>query len=123
MNTIFGVFPKPNPLKPVSQVYDLKTRLDWGEPALTIIDIRDRAAFNAQRITGAISMPLVELVERAKQAIPPQRDIYVYGTTDTEAANAATLLKQAGYCNVAQLRGGVAAWRAVGFPVERSGKR
>ncbi|MEM9904691.1 MAG: rhodanese-like domain-containing protein [Cyanobacteria bacterium P01_D01_bin.44] len=123
MNTVFGVFPKPAPLKPVSQVYDLKTRLDWGEPALTIIDIRDRTLFNAQRITGAISMPLRELVERAKRAIPTQRDIYVYGTTDTEAANAVTLLKQAGYRNVAQLRGGVAAWRAVGFPVERSGKR
>ncbi|MEM9163998.1 MAG: rhodanese-like domain-containing protein [Cyanobacteria bacterium P01_F01_bin.4] len=123
MNTVFGVFPKPDPLKPVSQVYDLKTRLDWGEPALTIIDIRDRTAFNAQRITGAISMPFRELVERAKQAIPTQRDIYVYGTTDTEAADAVTLLKQAGYRNVAQLRGGVAAWRAVGFPVERSGQR
>lgn len=123
MNTVFGVFPKPDPLKPVSQVYDLKTRLDWGEPALTIIDIRDRTSFNAQRITGAISMPFRELVERAKQAIPTQRDIYVYGTTDTEAADAVTLLKQAGYRNVAQLRGGVAAWRAVGFPVERSGQR
>ncbi|MEO0457061.1 MAG: rhodanese-like domain-containing protein [Cyanobacteria bacterium P01_A01_bin.114] len=123
MNTVFGVFPKPGPLKPVSQVYDLKTRLDWGEPALTIIDIRDRTSFNSQRITGAISMPVMELVERARQAIPTQRDIYVYGTTDDEAASAVTLLKRAGYRNVAQLRGGVAAWRAVGFPVERSGRR
>ena len=123
MNTVFGVFPKPDPLKPVSQVYDLKTRLDWGDPALTIIDVRDRASFNSNRITGAISMPTVELIERARQSIPPQRDIYIYGATDTEAANAVKLLHQAGYRNVAQLRGGVAAWKAVGFPVERSGRR
>jgi len=38
MNTVFGIFPKPDPLKYSSQVYDLKTRLDWGEPGLTIIE-------------------------------------------------------------------------------------
>ena len=67
-------------------------------------------------------MPTVELIERARQSISLQRDIYIYGATDAEAANAVELMHQAGYRNVAQLRGGVAAWKAVGFPVERSGK-
>jgi rhodanese-related sulfurtransferase len=42
----------------------LKERLDWGEPALTIIDVRDRDAFNISHICGAISLPLNELVVR-----------------------------------------------------------
>ncbi|MEL6136791.1 MAG: rhodanese-like domain-containing protein [Cyanobacteria bacterium J06628_6] len=118
MNTVFGIFPKPDPLKSSSQVYDLKTRLDWGEPGLTIIDIRDRNDFNESHITGAISLPLPELIQRVRQVLEPNRDIYVYGNTDTESA-AAEALRQAGYASVASLRGGVAAWKAVGFPVER----
>ncbi|MEO0541523.1 MAG: rhodanese-like domain-containing protein [Cyanobacteria bacterium P01_A01_bin.105] len=118
MNTVFGLFPKPSPLKSSSQVYDLKTRLDWGEPGLTIIDIRDRTEFNESHITGAISLPLPELLTRVRQALEPNRDIYIYGTTDAEATAAAKVLRSAGYTNVASLRGGVAAWKAVGFPVE-----
>ncbi len=119
MNTVFGLFPKPDPLKSPSQVYDLKTRLDWGEPGLTIIDVRDRADFNESHITGAISLPLSELVQRVRQVLEPSRDIYVYGINDDEATIAAQALRSAGYANVASLRGGVAAWKAVGFPVER----
>lgn len=121
MNTVFGLIPKPDPLKSLSQVYDLKTRLDWGEPGLTIIDTRNRRAFHASHITGAISIPMAELVERVKQTLDPSRDIYVYGYTDGEAAEAARALKAAGYNNVAQIRGGVAAWKANDFPTERSG--
>ncbi|MEO1591911.1 MAG: rhodanese-like domain-containing protein [Cyanobacteria bacterium J06632_22] len=119
MNTVFGFFPKPDPIKSPSQVYDLKTRLDWGEPGLTIIDVRDRADFNESRITGAISLPLPELIQRVRQVLEPNRDIYVYGATDAEATTAAQALRSAGYTRVANLRGGVAAWKAVGFPVER----
>jgi 3-mercaptopyruvate sulfurtransferase SseA len=46
------------------------------------------------------------------------RDIYIYGETDEETATAAAQLRAAGYRNVSELRGGVAAWKAVGFPVE-----
>jgi rhodanese-related sulfurtransferase len=46
------------------------------------------------------------------------RDIYVYGSSDEETAAAAALLKEAGYQNVAELAGGMAAWKAAGFPIE-----
>ena len=87
----------PAPLKSKSLVYDLKERLDWGEPALTIIDARSREAFNASHITGSISFPLNELVERALSNLELERDIYIYGTIDEETANAAQLLEKAGY--------------------------
>ena len=118
MNKFFNIFPSPPPLKAQSLVYDLKARLDWGEPALTIIDVRDRSEFNQRHILGAVSMPMNELVDRASSTLEITRDIYVYGETDEETAQAATELRAAGYLNVSQLRGGVAAWKAVDFPVE-----
>ncbi|MEY2979723.1 MAG: rhodanese-like domain-containing protein [Prochlorotrichaceae cyanobacterium] len=108
----------PEALKPKSSIYDLKKRLDWGEPALTIIDVRDRKDFNDCHIMGAISCPVGELIDRARASLETDRDVYVYGVTDEEAAQSATLLQKAGYTSVAELVGGLDAWKAVGFPVE-----
>lgn len=118
LNPFANLIPTPPPIKDQSLVYDLKSRLDWGEPALTIVDVRDREEFNQRHIQGAISMPLPNLVDRALSSLLPTRDLYIYGGTDEETAEAATLLRTAGYQNVSELRGGAAAWKAVGFPVE-----
>jgi rhodanese-related sulfurtransferase len=110
----------PQPLKAQSSAFDLKVRLDWGEPALTIIDVRSRDAFNNSRLTGAISMPLDELVGRASASLESERDIYVYGDTDEQTGEAAARLREAGYESVAELVGGLSAWQAANGPVEGS---
>ncbi len=112
------LIPIPAPLKAQSRVCDLKERLDWGEPALTIIDVRDRDAFNTSHISGAISLPMNELVDSALMNLELTRDIYVYGSTDEETADAATQLRAAGYLNISELRGGLAAWKALDCPIE-----
>jgi rhodanese-related sulfurtransferase len=112
------LFPIPQSLKAESTVFALKERLDWGEPALTIIDVRNREDFNASRITGAISIPATELVVRATASLETDRDIYVYGETDEQTTEAATQLRNAGFENVAELKGGLAAWKAAKAPVE-----
>ena len=118
MYKLLGIIPTPPPLRAQSRVYDLKARLDWGDPALTIIDVRDRSEFNFSHILGAIPMPLNELKDRVLSSLELSRDIYIYGETDEETAEAAVNLRAAGYQNVSELRGGVAAWKAVGYPVE-----
>ena len=113
-----SIIPIPAPLKSQSRPYDLKERLDWGEPALTIIDVRDRDTFNISHIMGAVSLPMTELVARALINLELTRDLYVYGSTDEQTAEAATQLRTAGYQNVAELTGGLAAWKANGYPIE-----
>lgn len=118
MTSFLGFIPVPAPLQARSRAQDLKARLDWGEPALTIIDSRDRLLFNKGHIMGAISMPLSELVDRASATLEMERDIYIYGETDDETAIAAHHLRQAGFHSISELRGGVAAWKAMGYPIE-----
>ncbi len=108
----------PQSLQPQSDAKDLKIRLDWGEPALTLIDVRSRDAFNVSRIQGAISLPMSELVSRAMMNFELIRDLYVYGSSDEKTAEAAAMLKKAGYQNVAELTGGITAWKAAGYPIE-----
>lgn len=82
MYKFLGIIPTPPPLREQSRVYDLKARLDWGAPGLTIIDVRDRSEFDFSHIQGAIPMPLNELVNRALSSLEIRRDIYIYGETD-----------------------------------------
>lgn len=102
---------------------DVKSRLDWGEPALTIIDVRDRPAFNDERIMGAVSMPASEnLVERAKQSMSPERDVFVYGDSDQDTAAAAIQLQEAGFQKVSAIKGGLPAWKAIKGAIEGRGQ-
>lgn len=108
----------PEALKPRSTPDDLKCRLDWGEPALTIVDLRDRPDFQCQHVQGAVSIPLMALVDTATANLERERDIYVYADSDKVAAAGADLLEQAGYTKVALLLGGLDAWKAAGYPAE-----
>jgi rhodanese-related sulfurtransferase len=110
--------PTPPGLKAQASSHDLKARLDWGEPGLTIVDVRDRESFNNSHITGALPMPMDELVERAKSSLEPVRDIYIYGETDEQTAEAANLLRSAGFRQVAELKGGIPAWKQIDGPID-----
>ncbi|MBC7968770.1 MAG: rhodanese-like domain-containing protein [Verrucomicrobia bacterium] len=118
MTKPFQLIPIPGAMQNQASVAALKERLDWGEPALTIIDVSDRDTFNASHIMGAIAMPLDELVNRARTALETNRDIYVYGQTDEQTAVAASQLRAAGYQNIAELTGGLAAWKRAQYPIE-----
>ncbi len=109
--------PTPVILQEESTAYDLKTRLEWAEPALSILDIRDREAFNQGRITGAVSMPMEQLAE-LKSTLQPKHDIYIYGDTDEQAHQAAQMLRAAGFEAVTHIMGGLDAWHEIGGPTE-----
>jgi rhodanese-related sulfurtransferase len=110
----------PRQQVPQSSAQALKQRLEWGEPAFTVLDVRDRTAFNQLRILGAMTMPIEELPDRATATIQPTREIYVYGENDEQSAQAAAKLREAGLENVSELRGGLDAWKAIGGPTEGS---
>lgn len=106
--------PTPGMQMPQSSAQSLKDRLQWGEPAFTILDVRDRSAFNEGHIMGAMSMPMDELPQRAIDSLERNRDIYIYGENDEHSAQVASKLREAGFERVSELRGGLAAWKAIG---------
>jgi rhodanese-related sulfurtransferase/ubiquitin len=113
-----NITPTPPGLKAQSSAHELKARLEWGEPAFTIVDVCDRNVFNDGHIMGAIHIPMDELVDRAQSSLEPSRDIYVYGETDQETNLAAARLREAGFQRVAELGGGLAAWKEIAGPTE-----
>jgi rhodanese-related sulfurtransferase len=116
---IFSKFiPRTEPIQNKSSVDTLKKRLDWGEPAITIIDVRPRVIFNIVRIWGSIPMPMDEPAAPTLASLESSRDIYVYAETDEQTAVAVNKLRQAGYQNVSELIGGLKAWKKAKYPIE-----
>lgn len=117
--TIFSkLIPIPEPIQDKSSVSTLKKCLDWGKPALTIIDVRSRVLFNSTHITGSIPMPTNEPADLTLSNLELNRDIYVYAETDEQTALAATKLRQAGYQKVSELIGGLTAWKKAKYPID-----
>ena len=112
------ITPTPPGLHAQATAYELKSRLNWGEPALTIIDVRDQTAFGACHILGATCIPLEELLAGKKPAVASNRDIYLYGATDDETASAAQNLRSEGFLRVAEIKGGLIAWQEIKGSVE-----
>lgn len=113
-----NVTPTPPGLHSIATSHELKSRLEWGEPGLTILDTRDSVAFQECRIMGAMNASIDDIAAGAQASLSPKRDIYVYGATDEETAGAASALREAGFENVAQLQGGLTMWREIGGAVE-----
>ena len=112
-----NLIPLPEPIQNQSSVSSLKQRLDWGEPALTIIDVRPRVLFNITHIMGSIAMPMDEPNNLTLASLELSRDIYIYAETDQKTAVAANELRQAGYQQVSELIGGLHAWKKAKYPI------
>ncbi|PSN09988.1 rhodanese-like domain-containing protein [filamentous cyanobacterium CCP5] len=117
-DTVTAPLPNPPELKNEATPQQLQERLNWGEPALTIIDVRDREAYNQERITGAIPISMATLADSVKDSLEPSRDIYIYGDDDQQTALASEQLRNAGFTQVAELKGGLPAWKATSGATE-----
>jgi rhodanese-related sulfurtransferase len=113
-----NITPTPPGFHPEASAHELKSRLLWGEPGLTIIDVRDHEAYNQCRIQGAMNMPLNRLAGMAESSLRFNRDIYVYGSDQQETAQAASILREAGFDHTAELKGGLAAWKEIDGAIE-----
>ena len=117
-NPIDNIIHPQQPIDSQSNAHELKSRLEWGEPAFTILDVSDRMVYNDGHIMGAMSMSKDRVVEIAKNTIAPSRDIYIYGETDEETSLVAKQLRSVGFEHISELKGGLPAWKAIGGPTE-----
>ncbi len=110
--------PTPPHFHPQATAHELKSRLNLGEPALTILDARDNDSFRECHILGAMNLSLDKLQEGVKPSVEFDRDVYIYGASDEETITAANLLRDLGYTRVAELHGGLKDWRDIGGSIE-----
>ena len=90
-------------------VQSLAAMIDRGDD-VDLIDVREPSEWAVDRIEGATLMPL-GTVDSQLHSLDRSRRIVLYCKSGQRSANAARVLRGAGFANVASLTGGLMAWR------------
>ena len=89
-------------------VTELKSRIDRGT-APAIVDVREPSEHQICRIPGAILIPLGDLPVRAHE-LDPGAEIILHCKSGARSARATKLLRDRGFANARNLKGGILAW-------------
>ncbi len=101
----------------------LSDRLDSASPP-RVLDVRTAGEFETAHIAGAYNVPLDLLREHRDEIIKHlDEDVVLVCRSGQRAANAEETLRSAGLANVRILDGGITAWEAKGFAVNRGAQR
>ncbi len=96
---------------------ELNERRESGT-APTVIDVRTPEEYAAGHIPGALNIPFEQVAERISE-VDASHGVALYCMVGPRARKGEAALLAAGYAPVLHLEGGLAAWQAGGFPVER----
>ncbi len=96
---------------PQITVQDLREFRD-SPSGVTVVDVREPNEVSTGAIPGSINIPLGHLAERAGE-LPHDRLIVVHCKGGYRSSIASSLLRRAGFEDIANLTGGYDAWKAV----------
>jgi adenylyltransferase/sulfurtransferase len=91
-----------------TDVRELKRRIDAKED-FYLLDVREPNEFKIGRIPGSTLIPLGEVPQRVAE-IPRDKEIIVHCKMGGRSARAAEFLRQKGFSNVKNLKGGILDW-------------
>ena len=104
-------------------VSDVKARLERGEQ-FHFVDVREDDEFGQDHAAGAIHIGKGVIERDIETAIPnKQAPIVLYCGGGYRSVLAADSLRQMGYSDVISMDGGIKAWRAAGYPMEKGPRR
>jgi glyoxylase-like metal-dependent hydrolase (beta-lactamase superfamily II)/rhodanese-related sulfurtransferase len=103
---------------PFVSMSELARRVECGDLGLIVLDVREKDAFQAGHIPGAMHLPRGQLELRVDDMLTdPSARILVCCEFGRISTLAAATLKTMGFTHASALDGGVKAWRETGLPL------
>ena len=87
---------------------ELKEKLDQGDD-FTLIDVREPFEYAIARIPGSVLVPLATVAERARE-LDPNAEYVLQCKGGVRSAQALQTLREQGFKNLLNLKGGILAW-------------
>jgi adenylyltransferase/sulfurtransferase len=87
---------------------DLKSKMDSGEQ-FTLIDVREPHEYAVARIPGSILVPLGSVAQRLTE-FDRSDTIVLHCKSGKRSAQALEIMREGGFKNLANLKGGILAW-------------
>jgi len=101
---------------PFMSLAELKACIESGKCDFTVLDVRERDAFEEGHVQGARHLPRGQLELRVNQELTdPTRRILVYCEFGRVSTLATATLRQMGFRGAVALDGGMKAWREAGY--------
>ena len=91
------------------------------EGGIAVVDVRDAKDFVGEtgHLPGALNLPLGELPARIAELEPWRKNgVVLICRTQVRSGQAARLLAKQGFSGLRVVRGGILAWRELGYPTE-----
>jgi len=105
---------------PFMSMAELSKRIAARQNDLVILDVREKDAFDAGHLPGAMHLPRGQLELRVNDAFPdPTVRIVAICDFGKVSTLAAATLRSLGFTHATALDGGMKSWREAGFAVER----
>lgn len=101
----------------VRSVSPVEASAQHAAGAAIVVDVRGRAEWNAGHVPGAVHIPLGELPLRLSE-LPAGRPLIMQCQGGGRSAIATSIAQSRGIADVANLAGGLDAWRAARLPIE-----
>ena len=113
--TVAQMLSDASAIVPFMSLAELKASLENRRGALLVLDVRERDAFQAGHIPGALHLPRGQLELRVNDELPdPTRRILVCCEFGRISTLAAATLRTMGFQGAVALDGGMKAWRDAG---------
>ena len=104
---------------PVVEEIDVNALASRSTEAI-VLDVREPEEYEQGHVPGAINLPQADLASRLDE-LPHDRPLALICRSGARSLRAAQFLRQVGFEQVANVRGGTLAWRAVGKPMAFGG--
>ena len=103
-----------------AQIGTLEATRLMNQGSTLILDIREGADYASGHLPRARHIPLAQLSKRVDEIGKfKDKPVIVTCRTGAKAGAATRVLRQAGFNNVFELRGGINAWQQASLPVEK----
>lgn len=96
--------------KGIKQISTEQLRAMQGKQSFTLLDVRTAGEFKARHIQGAVNLPLGSNLS----TVPVDKEVVVICQSGIRSLAACKQLKKLGYRSIANVRGGMNAWREQG---------
>ena len=95
----------------------------WGQGKASpipfmFLDVRTPEEYAAGHVPGAVNIPVGRLAKRLN-AVPHDKQVYVYCEAGGRAARAGKLLAGRGFSNIEVVPASMRGWRNAGYPVKK----
>lgn len=98
---------------------DVKTVAAVRErPDVVVIDVREQWEYDEAHVPGVTLIPMGTIPNRLDD-IPRDKEVIVMCRSGNRSGQVTEFLRQAGFTNVHNMKGGILAWQEAGLPVER----